>query len=961
MLCTFAACLIVLRPTEVPPLWFDEGWNLSVARNLAERQLYAQLSLGQPTPATFLSTGLPVIAPLALSFKMFGVGVWQSRLPGQLFTALALLLFYMLTRKLYNARVATASLFVALLMIGVHIHLHPILLGRQALGEIPAISFLLAGYLYMLAGWTQRPWLVAPSVLFWSLGLSAKPQTLPFFAVSLATPLVMVAARREWRLAGLLAGALIGSLLGFVVWEQLPGILFPQVVLPQTRVGLLIAGLLGQRADTMLDVVVVSDLAPKLSEVTGASFIVLPALGGIFYAFVLAARQWRSPALWQSDAQVVQLAILSLTTSWWIWWMFLSIGWLRYLFPALFLSSIFLAALLHDLTAGFSVYSLAARLRALPSWLLRLAWGAALLAVAVAMILAIIATFRTVDDAFRSGSDNSLLEVIDYLNQETPGDAVIETFESELYFLLDRPYHYPPNEVQIQLNRRTFLGEDAAIDYDPLAADPHILVYGLMADMWQLYQAELKGNDFRFVRQIGAYSIYRRNSARPASPPNIAAGAPIDLQLGDLVRLRTVAVPAGPTPAGATVPVTLVWSSLAAIDRDLAISLRLRDQDRLVAQQDEPIQSSWFVPERVEPGHDYWSLHRLRIPEGLHPGRYDLRAVVYEPDGAELQPERGGMEIDLGTLEVAAQMTARPSLAPATTLAPCLALISATPDATTALIGSPWGISLLWETRCQPTDDVALRFFLDDGAGRREIALQPLDASYPPSQWQAGQRVLTRSQLRLPADLEAGDALLSVEAIDPRSGQPFSRRWGPLPLAGLAEIATLSLEARPYDTTAPLLANTADASFGGQVRLLGYEVATSGEALAAGHPVTVTLAWQAEQAMEASYSVFLHLLDAGGQIVAQHDAAPRNGELPTSIWLPGEVVVDRLVLQPPTSLLAGEYTLITGLYDPQNWQRLDVAASSGQSSRDHVILGKITVAAEQAAAPDARPARKQRS
>jgi hypothetical protein len=52
------------------------------------------------------------------------------------------------------------------------------------------------------------------------------------------------------------------------------------------------------------------------------------------------------------------------------------------------------------------------------------------------------------------------------------------TYESELFLLLDRRYHYPPDPVHVELNRRTFLQQDVPIPYDPLAADPDYLVVG---------------------------------------------------------------------------------------------------------------------------------------------------------------------------------------------------------------------------------------------------------------------------------------------------------------------------------------------------------------------------------------------------------------------------------------------------------------------------------------------------
>ncbi len=390
--------------------------------------------------------------------------------------------------------------------------------------------------------------------------------------------------------------------------------------------------------------------------------------------------------------------------------------------------------------------------------------------------------------------------------------------------------------------------------------------------------------------------------------------------------------------AGQSTSLTLTWTSLAPIQRDLHISLRLRQNGRLAMQQDERIISPWFPLDTVEPSLDFWSLHRLRIPEGLQPGQYALQAVIYELDGPELSLDSGGAEVNLGILHIAPQIVNHRLPMPAITLAPCIELVALRPDATTALIGAQFGVQLLWEARCQPTNEVALRFFIQNGTGRQEIDHRPLDALYPPTQWKAGQRVLTKSILRLPGNLTEGAASLSLDAVDPASGQPFGRHWGALPLPGSAGITRLSLANRPHQTDAPPMANRVDASFGGQIRLLGYQLSTDSTTGA----LTVRMAWQTEQVMDQSYSVFLHLLDSDGQIVAQRDAVPRDGQLPTSIWLPGEVVTDSYVLQPAQPLTAGTYTLIAGLYDSTNWQRLPVESTQTSGSGDFITLDTIT-------------------
>ena len=55
------------------------------------------------------------------------------------------------------------------------------------------------------------------------------------------------------------------------------------------------------------------------------------------------------------DRELVRLALLVLAGGWYAWFVLLSVGVPRYLFPATFIGSIFVAALLYDLTDRFSL------------------------------------------------------------------------------------------------------------------------------------------------------------------------------------------------------------------------------------------------------------------------------------------------------------------------------------------------------------------------------------------------------------------------------------------------------------------------------------------------------------------------------------------------------------------------------------------------------------------------------
>jgi hypothetical protein len=89
----------------------------------------------------------------------------------------------------------------------------------------------------------------------------------------------------------------------------------------------------------------------------------------------------------------------------------------------------------------------------------------------------------------------------------------------------------------------------------------------------------------------------------------------------------------------------------------------------------------------------------------------------------------------------------------------------------------------------------------------------------------------------------------------------------------------------------------------------------------------VTLYWQALRPVETAYTVFVHLLDEAGTLVAQQDRPPAG--YPTAVWRPGEVIVDSFTIAIPPDLPPGNYRLQTGFYDPLTLVRLGEAAGLG--------------------------------
>lgn len=110
---------------------------------------------------------------------------------------------------------------------------------------------------------------------------------------------------------------------------------------------------------------------------------------------------------------------------------------------------------------------------------------------------------------------------------------------------------------------------------------------------------------------------------------------------------------------------------------------------------------------------------------------------------------------------------------------------------------------------------------------------------------------------------------------------------------------------------------------------------------APGETVTVYLVWGAERPIALPYTVFVHVLDAAGQLVAQADGQPRGGAWLTTCWQPGHTFGDTHAVTLPGNLPPGEYTLRAGLYWLPTGER--ALLPDGATPTDSVRLGAFTI------------------
>ncbi len=147
LLLSLSIFLILFRFTDTPKVWVDEGVFTEVAKNLAwHGTLGLQTSPGNffPMNGFNLSTSYPVIFPVAMSFKLFGSGLWQARLPMALYMFSLVFVFYLFTKKRYGFKASVLSVLTLLSFAPFYGN------GRPVQGEVPGMFFLVLGSYLLL-------------------------------------------------------------------------------------------------------------------------------------------------------------------------------------------------------------------------------------------------------------------------------------------------------------------------------------------------------------------------------------------------------------------------------------------------------------------------------------------------------------------------------------------------------------------------------------------------------------------------------------------------------------------------------------------------------------------------------------------------------------------------------------------------------------------------------------------
>jgi hypothetical protein len=315
---------------------------------------------------------------------------------------------------------------------------------------------------------------------------------------------------------------------------------------------------------------------------------------------------------------------------------------------------------------------------------------------------------------------------------------------------------------------------------------------------------------------------------------------------------------------------------------------------------------------------------RLQVPPGTPPGSYSIHIRVHDPQqGRDLEafgPAGNPMStyVQVGTLTVTRPLLPTRPAAPGSgsrlmaRLNDEITLVGVGPLPEQSEVGQPVLLIVDWLARSRPQADYQARMVWLDQVG--QVAASSLDFSpvsaYPTGQWKARDSWRGIHRVFIPGGLEPGDYAIALQLIPP-AGDPVSDQQ---------IIGQMAVSAPDRSFDVPELPITTDVDWQNGVRLLGLDLPS--DSITPGEELKLTLYWQPQDDVRDNLTVFMHLIDAEGNITAQRDQVPAGGARPTLGWSPGEVIADSYALFIDPAVPPGSYQVRIGWYDALSGQRV---------------------------------------
>jgi hypothetical protein len=457
------------------------------------------------------------------------------------------------------------------------------------------------------------------------------------------------------------------------------------------------------------------------------------------------------------------------------------------------------------------------------------------------------------------------------------------------------------------------------------------------------------------------FLAYRLGASEMSALRSVQPQYPLTANLGGQLELLGYDLPSS-VQAGQTVRLVLYYRIPSELGgrRNYSFFAHLMDEQDYLWSQDDAFgypTSNWYGGDMAVQWLD------VSVPLDAPPRNYHFKVGLYDQDRGQPFPV-----LDEEGSPVATAVTLEPLTVSEAAVPPAAASLGI-PNPLQARVGDSFiflgydvsqrvlnpgqsaHVSLYWQATAKPDRDYLVSTYLVDEGGKvwPQSSRQALDGDYPTSLWEAGQVV--RDRFDLVVDPETPRAVYELRAglYDEEAGsylpvvvssEVSSEESVPSESISLGQILVRS-PGRQFEV--PSIEYPQMAHFGEGVSLLGYDLVP--DEIAPGEVLHLTLYWQAQQEMDISYTVFVHLLDAQNRIWGQRDSVPDGGQYPTTGWLEGEVVVDEYEIPVDPAAPSGEYLIEVGLYDAAQpgYPRLPVLDEQGQVIGDRVLLREVKI------------------
>lgn len=491
-----ALILSIYNLEYYPHPWFDEGWYLQIPKNLVQYGEYATLSSEGFRPYDTVVGMSPVFyLPIAAAFKVGGIGLVQARVVMVAYFLLTCLLIYAVAQRLYGSRPALVALALFILVKADDNFTSAVLLGRQVMAEIPALCFFVAATNFWLKSFERRAnsFLVLSGILF-GVAMSIKEQFLLIVAPMLIALSVIDRLYYDQRRYRYFVLPFVASF-GVILLHYL----FTFLVLGPDNFSMYVSELFAASGPQVRVLFSPAAILTGLKLFLRSTYFVW-VVPGLVYAVLLCTRK---------KPENIKLCLPWVFVAGWLtWFLVASVGWARYIFPALAVSYMLVGKLLDDL-AGVSGLSLSEVWTALRGR--EVAPMARTASVFLLVVMLLLNSSREVVQGVFSAPDQSAQQFAAYIDAHIDEDELIETWEWEIAFLTDdHDYHHPPTSLLNSLIAYKNLG----VPCDPRAYnfqqyEPAYIVVGPFAKWTGLYPQDFLEEKCTLLVSIGEYDLYR--------------------------------------------------------------------------------------------------------------------------------------------------------------------------------------------------------------------------------------------------------------------------------------------------------------------------------------------------------------------------------------------------------------------------------------------------------------------